>query len=250
MAGNLALYVNVVDFSFARSLQNASPLEQPLRLVQTGTYLIDVYFVSPTGDPADPWTFVDPVGFTNIAIELANPLHTTLTALAFANTWTYVGGATPYVEIQLDLFTEEMTDLLGSSRSAQCTFEIAWQDGAIIEPVQTECLVYKGIIGNTSGIPSPITYPPYVFVTLSQLYALTVQNRFGIFNLTGGTSTDLDGIPTANGQASAGWIVRINNAQGEWVLVAGTHSSDPSGGFVLPYDYDSLLNPLYWQEIG
>ena len=80
----------------------------------------------------------------------------------------------------------------------------------------------------------------------------SVQNLFGITALTGGGSTALDGIATANGAQTAYTVVMLSfgapRASQLWQLVPGTDAA--TSGIVRPTDFDASTNPQVWKQIG
>lgn len=79
-----------------------------------------------------------------------------------------------------------------------------------------------------------------------------VQNLFGILALTGGTSTCLDGIATANSAQPQYTIVMLSygtpRASQLWQLVPGTDAA--ADGIIRPVDFDASTNPQVWKQIG
>lgn len=77
-----------------------------------------------------------------------------------------------------------------------------------------------------------------------------VLNRFDITGLTGGTSTDLDGIATASGATVPYTTVFLAfgtpRAGQTWQLIPGVNADDVDGGIVRPDDFDSSTNPYVW----
>jgi hypothetical protein len=68
-----------------------------------------------------------------------------------------------------------------------------------------------------------------------------------ITNLTGGTSTDLDGIATSTGDYPVGICIFlvISGVPHIYQLVAGT-ATESSPSVILPDDYSVSLNAKYW----
>lgn len=79
-----------------------------------------------------------------------------------------------------------------------------------------------------------------------------VQNLFGLLALTGGTSTCLDGMATANGAQPAYTVVMLSygspRASQLWQLVPGTDAA--ADGIIRPVDFNATTNPQVWKQIG
>lgn len=79
-----------------------------------------------------------------------------------------------------------------------------------------------------------------------------VQNLFGILALTGGTSSCLDGVATANSAQPAYTIVMLSfgtsRASQLWQLVPGTDAA--ADGIIRPVDFDASTNAQVWKQLG
>ena len=81
--------------------------------------------------------------------------------------------------------------------------------------------------------------------------ALFIQNRFDLDAFTGGTPSDLDGIPSAS-LALGTTVAMVEATEGVtslWRLVAGTDAEDEAGGIVHPDDYAPTTNEKVWVRI-
>ena len=81
--------------------------------------------------------------------------------------------------------------------------------------------------------------------------ALFIQNRFDLDAFTGGTPSDLDGIPTAS-LALGTTVEMVAAAEGvasQWRLTAGTDAEDETSGIVRPDDYADTTNEKVWVRI-
>ena len=121
--GDISFYTNVEDFSFSLSSEFDTPVENPLRFAQGLDILIDQYFVEPTGNPSNPWNYVDPVDFTEPQLCLAQLNQSVPPYLALSVAPTYFSGSEPYLEYLMSFNTSQITAALGSSPSLKAVFE-------------------------------------------------------------------------------------------------------------------------------
>ncbi len=79
-----------------------------------------------------------------------------------------------------------------------------------------------------------------------------VQNLFGITVLTGGGTTALDGVATANAAQPPYTIVMLSfgtpRASQFWQLVPGTDAA--TDGIIRPTDFNASTNPQVWKQLG
>lgn len=69
---------------------------------------------------------------------------------------------------------------------------------------------------------------------------------------TGGTSTSLDGVETADDATATGHVIitAILGDLATWQLQAGTAAENPTGGIVRPDDYHATTNARVWVRIA
>jgi hypothetical protein len=135
--------------------------------------------------------------------------------------------------------TAAMIELLNGSSQATAKLEIELYDigdGTTWTVLQTDCVVIDDVIGNTPAVapsfPSVIDYVRNNAVSCS----MTVSG------LTGGGSTKLDGVVTAN--LPIGTLFAAVHL-GRYILVSGTYAED-SPEIIRPDDYHVTNNPKVW----
>lgn len=166
--GDFAIYCNVTDSSFSLSPDFATAVENPLQQTQGLDILVDVFFVQPTGNPAAPWTYLDPVAYTMPQICIAQTNQSVPPYLAQALNPTYVGGSQPYLQFLLSLNTQSIATALGSSPSLKAVFEIDWVNGTRQLIIQCAILISRSVL--ISANPPPI--PPSSYYTQAQINAI------------------------------------------------------------------------------
>jgi hypothetical protein len=82
--------------------------------------------------------------------------------------------------------------------------------------------------------------------------AASVINLPTITGLTGGGSTNLDGLVTADGRYPVGTIVVLSYdlLMQSWKLVSSNSITDAPNGIVRPGDYATTTNEICWKKIG
>lgn len=120
-----------------------------------------------------------------------------------------------------------------------------------IPTTQTLSISQQSMILRSNGAGWDVV-SQYNPLTIGVTISGVVQNLYGIIALTGGTSTCLDGLATANGAQPAYTIVMIAfgspRASQIWQLVPGTDAA--TDGIIRPADYNVSTNPQVWKQIG
>jgi hypothetical protein len=110
--------------------------------------------------------------------------------------------------------------------------------GNSTQTYQTSASIGTDIITQSSQ-PSPPT------TTFSQYY---MRVETGLAGLQGGTSSNLDGLVTANGTYPVGICVFFieNGLPTIWQLTSGTQATDLGNGILRPLDYAATTNEKVW----
>lgn len=154
--GDFSIIVNITDFSINLSSSFATAVENPIRLPQSFNGLVDVYFANPSGNPAAPWNYVDPVAYASPEISIAQTNSQLPPYLAQALTPSYVSGSTAYLEFAFDLDTGQMAAALGSSPSLKAVFEVDWIPAGVRQlTAQCPIIVSRAIIVSANPPPVP-----------------------------------------------------------------------------------------------
>ncbi|MFZ4597826.1 MAG: hypothetical protein ACOYNN_04200 [Terrimicrobiaceae bacterium] len=123
--------------------------------------------------------------------------------------------------------------------------EIEWSDAGVFSTPTLSVTVNNDVIKGGEGIPTTAV-PAYP--SPSQIPLL----RLDITNETGGTATDLDGIPTTSINLSTFPLLYLvctgtSGAIQGWQLTSGTDAENVANGIVRPDDYNASTNAKVWK---
>lgn len=236
LPANLSLWINASTLSFASGPFDASIFFAPLNAIQNAQLIVDCYYVTPTGNAASPWTYIDPITFLQASIAFGNRFNYTLYAssVSFVR---YVDQYGPKARFSINLVSSQLNSDLTSLASVVAIFQATWQTSIASPIAQVSAQIAKmiGSSGGGVGNISVIVYP-------------------NITTLTGSYPTALAGVPTANGAIQLDQIVELvgvnsagQMAQYQLVSYSGSQSLP---GIVLPNDYDASANPVAWFQIA
>lgn len=170
-------------------------------------------------------------------------IHFAQTPVVYQETWAQI---TDGWEAQVIFATFELADFISGAESADIWFEIEITDGNgdRVTRAQAKTVVHGEVISNEAL--QPVTLGTQL--TAAEMRAQFVQNRSAVTGLTGGTSSDLDGIVTAGGAAAVGWMVavEIGDVVSLYELRSGT-TAESSPDVIRPDDYAASTNEVYWQ---
>lgn len=121
-------------------------------------------------------------------------------------------------------------------------------------------VIFKGIDGNndsfTVGIPNDNN--TYTFVerinagatVLVPIASASSANTaaFGITDLVGGGSTNLDGYATVGVGSLLFFVNSAAYGYGLWEKIAGTNVTDVGNGWLRPLDYNAVTNAFVWKR--
>lgn len=190
MAGDFSIIVNVSDFSVNLSEGFATAVQNPIRLPQSFDGLVDVYFATPTGNPAVPWAYVDPTAFITPQLSISQLNSATPQYLALATAFTYVSGSPAYLEFPFLLNTSNMATALGTSPFLKGTFEVDWiPSGTRQLTAQCSAIVSRAAIVSGSAPPVP-TASYYTQTQINAFLALITAIGSTISIAASGTQTD------------------------------------------------------------
>lgn len=153
-----------------------------------------MFFASPTGNPAAPWNYADPVDYVAPELSIFQPNAAVPPFLAQALSPSYISGATPYLEFAFDLDTAQMSTALGTSPSLKATFEVDWIPAGTRQ-LTAQCAILVSRAAVVSANPPPV--PSASYLTAAQVEALILAL----------TSTGATLSVTASGTQSDGFAV-------------------------------------------
>jgi len=173
-------------------------------------------------------------------------IHFAQTPVVYQATWTPI---TDGWEAQVTFATFELADYLSGSESADIWFEVEITDGSgdRVTRAQAKTTVHGEVISNEALQPVALGTQ----LTAEEIRAAFVHNRSAVTGLTGGTSSDLDGIATASGAATVGWMVaiEIGDKVSFYELRSGT-TAESSPDVIRPDDYAASTNEVFWQLLS
>lgn len=173
-------------------------------------------------------------------------IHFAQSPVVFQTTWNTISNGW---EAQINLNTFELADFLAGETNADIWIECEITDsgGDRVTRAQAQTVVHGEVISENALVPVSLA----TYLTASENRAQFVQNRSAITGLTGGGSTNLDGITTAGGAAAVGWMVavEIGDLASFYELRSGT-TAEASPEVIRPDDYAASTNEVYWQRIG
>lgn len=173
-------------------------------------------------------------------------IHFAQTPVVYQATWTPI---TDGWEAQVSFATYELADFLAGAESADIWFEVEITDGAgdRVTRAQAKTVVHGEVISNEALKPVDLAS----YLTAAETRAQFVHNRSAVTGLTGGGSTNLDGIATASGAASVGWMVavEIGDDVSFYELRSGT-TAESSPDVIRPDDYAASTNEVFWQLLS
>jgi hypothetical protein len=170
--------------------------------------------------------------------------------VAFQETWT-ADAANDLWTGSLSFNTNRLNEFLDGAESLDTVFEIEITDdsGNKTTYAQVEFEVTNEVVDAESFEADPSSEK----LSTSDARSQYVGNRSGITGLTGGTSTDLDGIATAGTSAfPIGGVVVVEVSTGVIVpyrLYSGADSED-SPNVIRPDDYAASTNEKVWKKLG
>jgi hypothetical protein len=161
------------------------------------------------------------------------------------DTWTPI--TSPYAgwQAKFAVNTYDMLALLlAGTSSISMELELTDPDGDKRTIYRDTVSLLTEVIDNAAFTPQPQAS----YYTATETRSRFIMNRSEITGLTGGGSTNLDGITTASGAVSAGTLVAVNvgNTLYHYELVSGT-DAESSPNVIRPDDYASTTNEYVWK---
>lgn len=164
----------------------------------------------------------------------------------YQTSWTQITNGWTAV---LDLSTFELAALLAGVDATTLYFEVRITDPDGNPRVwgQPFNMVRNRVIN--PGALAPAARDSYL--TAAEVRDGFVQNRYLLTGLTGGTSADLDSIPTAGAVATEGWMaaVVIADSVSFYRLEASTQA-ESSPDWIRPDDYNGTTNQRVWHLVS
>jgi len=173
-------------------------------------------------------------------------IHFAQSPVVYQETWNAISNGW---ESQVEFNTFELADFLAGQENASAWIEVEITNavGDRVTRAQAKTEVHGEVISENAMVPVSLAS----YLTAEEIRAQFVQNRSAITGLTGGGATNLDGITTAGGAASVGWLaaVEIGNIVSLYELRTGT-TAEASPEVIRPDDYAASTNEVYWQRVG
>lgn len=165
----------------------------------------------------------------------------------FANQYSW-GGITNGWNARLNTNTFAFRQALNGADTAQATLELQITDsgGNRYTRVQVPVTIRHQVIDDSALVDTTLD----TAISSTDADNQYVQNRSSITGLTGGGATNLDGIATANGAATTGWLAAVRNSDTTlniYRLVSGT-DSESSPDVIRPDDYATTTNERVWKR--
>jgi hypothetical protein len=209
----------------------------PLAFVLGEILSIDIYLVDGAGN------------YEEHSGDGANSLKVALGVIgsdpiAFQETWAAIANG---FRGTFSINTVEAAALLGSEVAVDCVFEIQLTDVDGIKKtlVQADTQLLQQLIGNAPTAPAELDD----YTSTEQLNKSFVQNRFSITALTGGTSTDLDGIPTVS-MAAGTMVAIVQDGTVFFYQILNSNEAETSPFFIRPDDYNNPDNAKVWKLVS
>lgn len=139
-----------------------------------------------------------------------------------------------------------ISQLLSNTSTLSLTLEVELTD-----PSGNRRTLYQGpatILDEEIDAAATTPQPVESYYTAAETQSRFTWNRSDITGLTGGTSTDLDGIATVSGAVTAGTLIAVNVDETlyHYELVSGT-DAESSPDVIRPDDYASTTNEYVWK---
>jgi hypothetical protein len=231
---SFSLWLNASTSSFAAGPFDTTPFFAPLGAVQNSQLIVDVYYVTPTGSPASPWTYIDPATFLQAAISFGNRFSYAL----YASTTSFtrlVDSYGPKARFVITLVSSQLNTDLTSLASVVAIFQATWQTASSSPTAQVAAQIAKVLGLGSTGNTTVLVFP-------------------SITSLTGSVSTALANLPTASGAILLGTVVElvgvnVSGIAAQYQLQA-FQGAQALPGIVLPNDYNATTNPVAWIQIS
>lgn len=186
----------------------------------------------------------------SVEVELALGTRGGEVVMVFQDTWT-INTTDQYRSAFINFKTNELRDDLGSEQEKTYTLSIALIDSSSRQNVvvHESVKVYNKVVPDSFDTPTPT--PSFRTIRQSR-QAGVAESPSGITGLTGGTSSDLDSLPTTGDSDTdwpAGALVHlyISGLKQEWRLESGTDAEDGEG-IVRPDDFVASTNEKIWKR--
>lgn len=237
---SLSLWLNVSTNSFGNGPFDPSPYFAPLQLIQGGQYVIDIYYVQPTGNAAAPWAYLDPATYLSAAgLAVGNRADFTL----YNSTSTFTRLIDTYgakARFNLNVTATQLNLDLAEQASLPAVLQATW---STVSPAASPTALLPSLISKILGSSSSGG------VTNTTVWVLP-----NITSLTGSYPAALAGLSTAFGAINLLQVVELIGvnvagiaAQYQLRPYVGAQSLP---GIVLPNDYNGTTNPVAWVQIS
>lgn len=148
---------------------------------------------------------------------------------------------------RLNCNTFAFRQALAGAETVQRTLELQVTDsgGNEYTYVQVPVTIRHQVIDDAALEPTTLD----TAISETDAYNAFVQNRATVTGLTGGGATNLDGIATADGAATTGWLAAVKTSDTTlsiYRLVSGT-DAEASPTVIRPDDYATTTNERVWK---
>lgn len=215
---------------------------------------LDALVQADTGEPLNIYSYDDASGTvsswitdagTTLAIGLGNPDPATADTYASTSSTSIVGS---HRTATLALNTQALADALalrlgcGRRTVADFTLHLRKTTAGVTKSVALLSVqVAAGVL--SAALTTAAVNPAFSAGAVTPVPDIT--------SLTGGGTTALDGIVTANGAVVTGSVVLLSYGRvGQlWQLIAGTDAENTAAGVVRPDDYNASTNARIWVQL-
>ncbi len=163
-------------------------------------------------------------------------------------TWTPI--TTPYAGWSGD-FPLNTYNVLAEALDASGGVYQPTLEAELTDPSGNKRTLFQGTLSISNeviNLANTTPNPQASYYTTEETRTRFVNNNSAITGLTGGGSTNLDGITTASGATAAGTLYAVNINEGlyHYELVSGT-TAESSPDVIRPDDYASTTNEYVWK---
>jgi hypothetical protein len=237
MSQELSIYVNVQartpEDGFVVSEIYPVPIPETFDLVRGDQVKLSIYLVDGEG----AFDAISGASGYTLKVAVGTPGGT---VAAMQDSWSLItNGWTAYINLN----TQGIADLLAGAQTVKTKMEVEVTDGSgnVRTYGQRSVRILNQTISGASTVPTPVAD----YYTKTETNQKFVQNQSAITGLVGGTSTDLDGIPTDGIAVGIVAAVIILGVLTYYQLHAGT-TAESSPDVIRPDDFDASTNAKVW----
>lgn len=147
---DVTLWANMATGTLAAGPTSDAPLQAPIGFVQDGDYVVDFYFVEPTGNAGSPWLYLDPLTFSALETllgQLNGNLY--LDVASFTHSTGFYG---PKATMTLNIVNPLLDLDLEGQVSVKCLLQIIVTTSTSRIPIQIAALITALLNNMTNNI--------------------------------------------------------------------------------------------------